>query len=120
MFSQLSSHASELRQQGAEEAARDPNNHVTSEDAEHFMVDETKKAGIPAYQFDPYASPEEKAAQARSVSELKYLLASCALLKDTLLACAGRLSSREAAKRRCNCYRHCGYSSIPCIHYVNY
>ncbi len=74
MLSQFSGHAPELRQQGAEEAARDPNNNVTSEDAEHFMVNETKKAGVPAYQFDPYASPEEKAAQARSVSELKCLL----------------------------------------------
>ncbi|KAI9877336.1 MAG: hypothetical protein M1830_004204, partial [Pleopsidium flavum] len=68
MLSHLSPHVGELKQQGAAEAARDPNNNVTSEDAEQFMVDETKKAGVAAYQFDPYASPEEKAAQARSVS----------------------------------------------------
>ena len=67
MLSHLSSHAGELKQQGAEEAARNPNSHVTAEDAERVMVDETKKAGVAAYQFDPYASPEEKAAQARSV-----------------------------------------------------
>lgn len=77
MFSHLSAHAPELRQQGAEEAARDPNRNVTSEDAEHFMVNETRKAGVPAYQFDPYAAPEEKAAQARSVGQLKDLLHTC-------------------------------------------
>lgn len=49
-------------------AAQDPNNKVTPEDAEGIMTDESKKAGIPAFQFDPNASPEEKAAQARSVS----------------------------------------------------
>ncbi|KAI9704934.1 MAG: hypothetical protein M1836_006714 [Candelina mexicana] len=66
MLSILSSHAGELKQQGAEEAARDGNSTVTAEDAESTIVNETKKAGVEAYQFDPFASPEEKAAQARS------------------------------------------------------
>lgn len=70
MLSHLSSRAGELKQQGAVEAARDPNSDVTSEDAERVMVDETKRAGVAAYQFDPNASPEEKAAQARSVSQI--------------------------------------------------
>jgi len=83
MLSPLSSHAVELKHQGAAEAARDPNSNITSEDAEQSMVDETKKAGIAAYQFDPHASPEEKAAQARSVShvsgihEMRFLLMTC-------------------------------------------
>ena len=51
-------------------AAQDPNNRVTAEDAEGVMAEESKKAGIPAFRFDPNASPEEKAAQARSVSLL--------------------------------------------------
>lgn len=60
----------ELKQQGAAEVARDPDSKVTSEDAEQVMINETKKAGGAAFQFDPNASPEEKAAQARSVSHL--------------------------------------------------
>lgn len=69
-MSNLSSRAGELKSQGAAIAAQDPNNKVTAEDAEGVMTDESKKAGIPAFQFDPDASPEEKAAQARSVGLL--------------------------------------------------
>lgn len=68
MMSNLSSRAEELKSQGAAMAARDPNNKATAEDAEAIITDESKKAGIPAFQFNPNASPEEKAAQARSVS----------------------------------------------------
>ena len=63
------SQAAELKQQGAVEAARDGNSWVTAEDAERVIVEETKKTGNEAYQFDPNASPEEKAAQAASVSD---------------------------------------------------
>ena len=63
----LRSHAAELKAQGVEEAARDPNSKVTAEDAEKVMADESKKAGVAAYRFDPNASPEEKAASARAV-----------------------------------------------------
>lgn len=73
MLSGLSSRVGELKQQGAEEAAHDNNSKVTAEDAENTIVRETKKAGVEAYQFDPYATPEEKAAQARSVSRLPSL-----------------------------------------------
>jgi hypothetical protein len=68
MLSQFKSHANELKQQGAIEAAQDPNSNVTAEDAEKAMIEETKKAGGAAFQFDPDATPEEKAAQARAVS----------------------------------------------------
>lgn len=57
----------ELKSEGALEAARDPNSTVSAGDAEQTIVNETKKAGGTAFQFDPNASPEEKAAQARSV-----------------------------------------------------
>ena len=67
-MSNLTSRAGELKSQGAAMAARDPNNKVSPEDAEGVMMEESKKAGIPAFEFDPDASPEEKAAQARSVS----------------------------------------------------
>ena len=69
MASNLTSRAGELKSQGAAEAARDPNSKVTAEDAEQLMTDESKKAGVAAFQFDPNASPEAKAAEARSVSQ---------------------------------------------------
>ena len=68
MMANLNSRAGELKSQGAAMAAQDPNNQTTAEDAEGVMTDESKKAGVPAFQFDPNATPEEKAAQARSVS----------------------------------------------------
>ncbi|KAF1981931.1 tricalbin [Aulographum hederae CBS 113979] len=55
--------ASELKQQGALEAAQDPNSSVSASQAEQMVVDETKKAGGAAFQFDPNATAEEKAAQ---------------------------------------------------------
>lgn len=69
--------ANELKQQGAIEtaqnAAQDPQSDVRPEDAEKVLLDETKKAGMPAYQFDPDASPEEKAAAAQSVGGFRFL-----------------------------------------------
>ena len=70
MMSNVQSRAGELKSQGAREAAQDPNSQVSTHDAEQVMIDESQKAGIAAFQFDPNASPEEKAAQARSVSYL--------------------------------------------------
>lgn len=72
-MSQHLSHDAELRSQGAVEAARNPNSTVSSVDAEQTMVNETLKAGGTAFQFDPNASPEEKAAQAQSVGYLCFL-----------------------------------------------
>ena len=67
----LSSFKGELKSQGAVEAARDPESKVTDEDAEQVMMDEGKKAGAATLRFDPNASPEEKAAQAASVTIFK-------------------------------------------------
>lgn len=64
----------EVKQQGAIEAAQNPDSNVTSQQAEQAIVDETKKAGGAAYQFDPNATAEEKAAQARSVRQRSPLL----------------------------------------------
>ena len=69
-MSNLSSRAGELKSQGAAMAAQTPDNKVAAEDAEGVITNESKKAGIPAFQFDPDASPEDKAAQARSVRPL--------------------------------------------------
>lgn len=60
--------ANELKQQGAIEAARDPESSVTSNDAQKKLVEESKNAGVAAFTFDPDASPEEKRAQAKAVS----------------------------------------------------
>ncbi|RMY19282.1 hypothetical protein D0866_12908, partial [Hortaea werneckii] len=57
--------ASELKQQGAVEAANDPNTSVDAQEAEQKMLEESKKAGAAAFEFDPDASPEQKAAQLR-------------------------------------------------------
>ncbi|CAK7566576.1 MAG: Tricalbin-2 [Sporothrix epigloea] len=58
--------AGEQKQQDVIEAARDPNSTISSKDAQDKMVQESKKAGIPAFTFDPDASPEEKKAQAKA------------------------------------------------------
>lgn len=70
MFSSLT-HSHEHKQEIAEEAARDPHANFSAEDVEKVLVEESKKAGAPAFQFDPNASPEEKAAQARAVSQAR-------------------------------------------------
>lgn len=64
----LSTFKGELKTQGVAEAARDPNTNVTAGDAERVLVEESKKAGAVALNFDANASPEEKAAQAKAVS----------------------------------------------------
>ena len=74
MMSNLQSRAGELKSQGAVEAAQDPQSKISAEDAENTLAAESKKAGIAALQFDPDASPEEKAAQARSVSSLANMI----------------------------------------------
>jgi hypothetical protein len=96
----LSSFKGELKQQGAEEAARDPNTSVSAEDAERVILNESKKAGAVALQFDPNASPEEKAAQARSVSlcPLFYFNNTHPVLEN------GRHQAASQGYR--NCHRH--------------
>ncbi|PSN65104.1 tricalbin [Corynespora cassiicola Philippines] len=60
------SRESELKQQGALEAAQDPNSSVSAQQAERTVLEEARKAGSAAYQFDPDASPEQKRAQMRA------------------------------------------------------
>lgn len=68
MLHSLGSHAKELKQQGAVEAAQDERKGVAAQDAEKVLVEESIKGGAAAFQFDPDASPQEKAAQAEAVS----------------------------------------------------
>ena len=69
--------AAEIKTQGAVEMARDPTSSVTADDAQKKMVQESSKAGVPAFTFDPNASPEEKAAQARAVRYLSNSTSRC-------------------------------------------
>lgn len=64
------SEVSELKQQGALEAARDPNSSVSAAAAEKKVVAEAKAAGGAAFQFDPDSTAEEKAAQLNAVRTL--------------------------------------------------
>jgi hypothetical protein len=64
----LNTSAAELKAQGVIEAAQDPDSSVTAADAQQKIVIESKKAGVAAFTFNPDATPEEKAAQARAVS----------------------------------------------------
>lgn len=62
--------ARELKQQGAIEAAQDPQSLVTAEDAERVLVEQAKSAGVPGFSFDPNASIEEKRAQVAAVGHI--------------------------------------------------
>jgi hypothetical protein len=68
MAANMATSAAELKTQAAVEMARDPNSSVTSDDAQKKMVEESHKAGVAAFTFDPNATPAQKAAQARAVS----------------------------------------------------
>jgi len=59
--------ASELKQQGALEAAGDPHSSVSVRQAEDTVLQEAKAAGAAAFEFDPNATTEEKQAQLRAV-----------------------------------------------------
>lgn len=100
MLSSLGSHAKELKQQGAVEAAQDENDPVTAQDAEKVMVDESKKGGAAAFQFDPDASPEEKAAQAGAVRNLALLFPLGLLTTCKFTACSLRVSSQDQVRSR--------------------
>ncbi|KAG9895403.1 tricalbin, partial [Aureobasidium melanogenum] len=65
----------ELKSQGAIEAARDPQSKVTAADAEQKILEESKKGGAAAFEFDVDASATEKARQvkARLPPELQHI-----------------------------------------------
>lgn len=66
----VASQEANIKTDAAVEMANDPNSPVTSQDAQNKMVEESKKAGVAAFTFDPNASPEAKAAQARAVRSI--------------------------------------------------
>ena len=62
------SHEKEEKQEAAINAAQDPKSSTTAADASRAIIDESRKAGVAAYEFDPNATPEQKAARAAAVS----------------------------------------------------
>lgn len=58
----------ELKQQGALEASRDPDSSVSANNAEKKMVEDSRNAGVVAFNFDPDASAADKKAQIKAVS----------------------------------------------------
>lgn len=60
--------SSEEKQNAAIEAASDPNSSITSGQAQKIVEDQAKASGAQAFSFDPNASAQDKAAQARAVS----------------------------------------------------
>jgi hypothetical protein len=96
--------AAELKTQGVVEAAQDPNSSVTADDAQQKIVAESKKAGVAAFTFDPDASPEEKAAQARAVSTPRTNPGPTADIH--VLAYTRRFSPRTQVERNCNTHRY--------------
>lgn len=94
------SRAAELKQQGALEAARDPNSSVTADQAEDKVVHEARSAGSAAYKFDPDATPEQKAAQANAVRLSLPAYSSSALLIFGRTANSLKLPPRAETQRR--------------------
>ncbi|KAK4540064.1 hypothetical protein LTR36_009805 [Oleoguttula mirabilis] len=66
MLEGVAGQASELETQGALAAARDPNSSVDAHQAEQTMLQQSKAGGAAAFEFNPNASPEEKAAQLKA------------------------------------------------------
>jgi hypothetical protein len=93
------SREAELKSQGALEASRDPDSSVTAKEAEDTAVEEAKKSGSAAMQFDPDATPAQKAAQARSV-RLSCLCYATYKILTRYKACTSGLSPR--AEQECD------------------
>ena len=71
MMASVEAEKTELKEEGvieaATELAQDPESKVNPDTIEQNLVDMTRQAGGAAYQFDPDASPEDKAAAAEAV-----------------------------------------------------
>lgn len=60
----------EQQQKEAIDAMRDPQSTLSPNSIEKALVEETKKAGGAAYQFDPASSPGQKDVQVKSVTDI--------------------------------------------------
>lgn len=67
MLSGTADRAHELKAEGALQAAADPDTPVTADQAEQVALHQAKAAGAAAFEFNPDADPEEKAAQLKAV-----------------------------------------------------
>lgn len=98
----FSSHVGEIKAKGVEEAARDPASNVNSDDVQKVLADESKKAGVAAYRFDPNASPEEKAASAAAVCSQHMFMTQLKLTVKPECSCW--FPPHEKARRHGRCY----------------
>jgi len=57
----------ELKLQGAVEAAQDPQSRVSADDVQRKIVEDSQRSGITAITLDTNATPEQRLAQAREV-----------------------------------------------------
>lgn len=64
----IHAYSHEHKEHAAIEAAQDPNSSVTVDEAETIIKEQARASGAPTYSFDPNASPEAKAEQAKAVS----------------------------------------------------
>ena len=62
------SNEKEQKQQAVIDAASDSKSSTTAADAGKAIIEESRKAGAVAYEFDANATPEQKAARAAAVS----------------------------------------------------
>lgn len=69
--------AAELKSQAVLEASRDPNSTVDARQAEDEVMNQAKAAGAHAFEFDPNATPEQKAAQMKAVGSGLWQLCIC-------------------------------------------
>jgi len=94
----------EAKVDAAVQLAQDPDSVVSSDVAEKEIVQQSKRAGVPAFEFDPDASPEQKAAQARAVSDP---VASPTIHTDIWNSTgrARRFPPSAQVERRCGCNR---------------
>lgn len=65
MLEGIAGRAEELKAQGVVDQAQDPNSKVDAADAEKALKDNARAGGAAAFEFNPDASPEEKASQAK-------------------------------------------------------
>jgi hypothetical protein len=63
----MASQTAELKAQGAIEADERSNKQAAADAAEREIVEQSKNAGVAAFNFDPDASSEEKRRQVREV-----------------------------------------------------
>ena len=90
--------ANELKQQGAIEAAQDPESKVSSNDAQRQIVANSKQAGVTAFTFNPNDSVEEKKAQVQAVCLHLFPLSPSLTTESLIVSCMFRQFPRTSTE----------------------